>query len=55
MPYEFTEHRAVLISIGAILGAQVGAWLSQRLHGSWIIRSLALALALVGLRLLAWS
>lgn len=40
------------LSIGVIPGAQIGARLSQRLHGKWIIRGLALALALVGLRLL---
>jgi uncharacterized membrane protein YfcA len=44
--------RAVLLSIGAVVGAQVGAWLSHHLHGDWIIRSLGLALTLVGLRLL---
>jgi uncharacterized membrane protein YfcA len=44
--------RAIALSIGAILGAQIGAWISHRIHGEWIIRSLALALALVGLRLL---
>jgi hypothetical protein len=44
--------RAIALSIGAVLGAQVGAWLSYRLHGDWIIRSLALALALVGVKLL---
>jgi hypothetical protein len=47
--------RAVLLSIGAILGAQAGAWLSHRLRGDWIIRSLALALALVGFRLVGTS
>lgn len=40
------------LSIGVIPGAQVGAQLSRRLHGKWIIRGLALALAVVGLRLL---
>jgi len=43
--------RAVLLAIGAILGAQIGASLSHRLRGDWIIRGLALALGLVGLRL----
>lgn len=47
--------RAIVLSIGAIFGAQAGAWLSQRLHGDWIIRSLAVALGLVGLRLIALS
>jgi uncharacterized membrane protein YfcA len=44
--------RAILLAIGAIFGAQIGASLSHRLHGDWIIRGLALALTLVGLRLL---
>ena len=45
--------RAIALSIGAILGAQIAAKLSQRIHGDWIIRSLAVALGLVGLRLVA--
>ncbi len=40
------------LSIGVIPGAQIGAKLSQRLHGKWILRGLSLALAVVGLRLL---
>lgn len=45
--------RAIVISIGAVLGAQVSARLSHRLSGGWIIHSLAVALGLVGLRLVA--
>jgi uncharacterized membrane protein YfcA len=37
------------------VGAQAGAMLSQKIHGEWIIRSLALALSLVGIRLLSQS
>jgi uncharacterized membrane protein YfcA len=44
--------RALPISAGALLGAQGGARLSSRLHGHWILRSLAVALAAVGVRLL---
>jgi uncharacterized membrane protein YfcA len=45
--------RAVVLSIGAVLGAQISARLSHRISGGWIIRSLAIALGLVGLRLVA--
>lgn len=45
-------HRTAYLAIGVILGAQVGARLSDRIKGRWIIRSLAIALALVGVRLL---
>jgi hypothetical protein len=44
--------RTMALSLGVFVGAQVGAWCSHRLHGVWIIRSLALALGLVGIRLL---
>jgi hypothetical protein len=47
-----TAHRVVPLSIGVIVGAQVGARLAQRMHGVWIIRALVLALAFVGLRLI---
>lgn len=47
--------RAIALSIGAILGAQLGAKLSHRIHGDWIIRSLAIALGLVGIRLFVSS
>jgi uncharacterized membrane protein YfcA len=40
------------LAVGVIAGAQVGARLSGRVHGGLIIRLLALALALVGVRLL---
>ena len=41
------------LSIGVMMGAPLGAALSSRLKGSLIVRLLALALGLVGLRLLA--
>ena len=49
--------RTTVLVIGVILGAQLGAWLSRRVHDNWIIRGLAIALALVGTRLLltAWG
>lgn len=43
--------QAVFIGAGAIPGAQLGAVLSHRLHGGLIIRALAGALVLVGVRL----
>ncbi|MGE0679551.1 MAG: sulfite exporter TauE/SafE family protein [Candidatus Binatia bacterium] len=45
-------HRTIALSLGVLPGAQVGAWLSQRVRGEWIMRGLAIALGLVGLRLL---
>jgi uncharacterized protein len=40
------------ISIGAIIGAQVGAKLSNQMKGTWIIRALAAGLGLIGIRIL---
>jgi len=40
------------MGLGAVLGAPVGARLSQRTRGAWILRGLALALLIVGIRLL---
>ncbi|MDD2900926.1 MAG: sulfite exporter TauE/SafE family protein [Syntrophales bacterium] len=45
-------HRAAALGMGVLIGAQMGAYLSNKLKGSWIIRSLALALTLVGVRIL---
>lgn len=44
--------RTVALSIGVVVGAQIGAKLSNRVHGDWIVRGLATALALVGARIL---
>jgi uncharacterized membrane protein YfcA len=44
--------RALPLAAGVLAGAQVGAWLSSRIHGPWIMRGLAIALAAVGARLL---
>lgn len=41
------------LAVGVMMGAPLGASLSAKLHGSVIVRLLALALCLVGLRLLA--
>lgn len=44
--------RTICLSIGVIIGAQIGAAFSKWLHGVFIIRCLAVALALVSLRVL---
>jgi len=50
----FTEgiSRAAVLSAGAIIGAQFGARMSSKVPGAWIVRILAIGLALVGIRLL---
>lgn len=40
------------LAIGVLFGAQVGARLSKRMGGSFIIRGLAIALGIVGVRIL---
>ncbi len=44
--------RTIALAVGVLLGAQVGAYLSNRVHGDWIIRGLAIALGFVGIRIL---
>jgi len=44
--------RTAILGIGVILGAQTGAWMSNRVGGKLIIQGLAMALAFVGLRLI---
>jgi uncharacterized membrane protein YfcA len=39
------------LAVGATVGAQIGAYFSPRVRGPWIIRSLALGLVAVGIRL----
>lgn len=39
------------LSVGVLFGAQLGAKLSKKIHGIAIIRSLAVALAIVGIRI----
>lgn len=43
---------SISLATGVLLGAQVGAHLSNRFKGVWLIRSLALALGLVAIRIL---
>lgn len=49
------EKQTALIGLGAVIGAQLGARLSTRVHGLAIVRALAVGLAFVGLRLGAKS
>jgi hypothetical protein len=42
--------QVLLLACGVIFGAQVGARLSVRMQGVWIVRALALALMFVGVR-----
>lgn len=44
-------HQTVALAIGVLLGAQVGARLSDAVKGRWIIRSLAIALGIVGIKI----
>jgi uncharacterized membrane protein YfcA len=46
-----TVWRAIPLAVGVVAGAQLGARLSSRIRGPWIIRALALALGLAGIRL----
>jgi uncharacterized membrane protein YfcA len=42
----------IAMAVGAIGGAQIGGALSHRIKGRWIVRGLAAALTLVGIRLI---
>ena len=53
--YVHGVRRALVLSAGAIIGAQLGARLSQRVSGVLIIRLLAGGLAIVAIRLLIVS
>ena len=44
--------RTALLAVGVLVGAQGGAWLSNRTGGQMIVRGLAVALAFVGIRLI---
>ncbi len=47
--------RTIVLSAGVLVGAQMGALLSGRVKGNWIVRLLAGALTLAGLRILAMA
>jgi uncharacterized membrane protein YfcA len=44
-------HRTAALGIGVMGGAQLGAYLSSKVKGSWIIRGLALGLIVVGIKI----
>lgn len=44
--------RTIMLAIGVLPGAHVGALLSNHVHGNWILRGLAFALAIVAIRIL---
>jgi uncharacterized membrane protein YfcA len=45
-------HRIAALGIGVLIGAQFGAYLSNKISGAWIIRALALAVAVAGIKML---
>lgn len=45
--------QTIALSLGVLFGAQLGARLSKKLKGGWIVRGLAVALGLAGIRILA--
>jgi uncharacterized membrane protein YfcA len=49
---EYTHgfRRTAALSLGAVVGAQIGARLARRTPSTWIMRALAIALILVGVR-----
>jgi uncharacterized membrane protein YfcA len=44
-------NQTLALAIGVILGAPIGAQVSNRIQGPWIVRSLAVALGLAGVRI----
>ncbi|HVO92990.1 MAG TPA: sulfite exporter TauE/SafE family protein [Terriglobales bacterium] len=52
--FQHGVRRTAILAVGVLIGAQIGARLSNRIGGKSIIRGLALALVFVGLRLI-WS
>ena len=45
-------YETLFLAIGVIIGAQLGATISNKVKGVWIIQGLAVALAFVGIRIL---
>jgi uncharacterized protein len=50
--YATTLATTIALAAGVLVGAPIGAAISQRIQGLWIVRLLAVALGIVGLRLL---
>jgi len=50
--YNSTLGITIALAAGVVAGAPLGAAISHRIHGRWIVRLLAIALGIVGLRLL---
>jgi len=44
--------RTTALAVGVLIGAQLGARASSRVHGAWIMRGLAIALGFIGARVL---
>jgi uncharacterized membrane protein YfcA len=49
--FKHSAEKVILLAAGVLVGAQLGAFLSNRIKGRWIIRSLAAALGFVGIRI----
>jgi uncharacterized membrane protein YfcA len=47
--------RTIVLAFGVLVGAQLGARLSHVVQGAWILRSLAVALGAVGVRILLYA
>ena len=47
--------KTIYLAIGVIAGAQLGAKLSKKIHGKFILKALAIALFLVGIRIFLLS
>lgn len=51
LQWDRSTFQALALAMGAVPGAQAGAFLSRKVHGGIILRALAVALILVGIRL----
>ena len=49
--FEHGVRRTLALGVGVLIGAQIGAMLSQRVHGRRILQALAVGVLLIGLRL----